>query len=101
MAPYGRIATLMGTPADDADETAYVNNLTIHNVMMLTPMVLKLHDRLAAQATIVDLGMKLLSEQKIKVHIADTFDLKDIRAAHERLDAGGAMGKIVINIGLK
>ncbi len=99
MAPYGRIATLMGVAPDDADETAYVNNLTIHNVMMLTPMVLNLRDKLAAQAAIVAHGMKLLGEQKIKVHIAETFDLKDIRAAHERLDGGGNMGKIVINIG--
>jgi len=98
MAPYGRVATLMGTAPDDADETAYVNNLSIHNVMMLTPMVLGLRDRLAAQAKLVEQGMQLLSEQKILVHIAETFELKDIRAAHERLDAGGTLGKIVIRI---
>jgi len=98
MAPYGRVATLMGAAPDDAEETAYVNNLSIHNVMMLTPMVLGLHDRLAAQAKFVEQGMTLLSEKKIMVHISETFDLKDIRAAHERLDAGGNMGKIVIRI---
>jgi hypothetical protein len=38
MAPYGRIVTLMGTPGDDAESTAYNQNLTLHNVMMLTPM---------------------------------------------------------------
>lgn len=98
MAPYGRIATLMGTAPDDAEETAYVNNLSIHNVMMLTPMVLNLRDRLAAQAKMVEQGMKLLNEKKLEVHICETFDLQDIRAAHERLDAGGNMGKIVIRI---
>ncbi len=99
MAPYGRVVSLMGTSPDDTDETAYVNNLTIHNVMMLTPMVLKLRARLAAQARIVGEGMTLLSSNKINVHIAETFDLKDIRAAHERMDAGGCMGKIAIRIG--
>ncbi len=100
MAPYGRIVTLIGTPADDADETAYVNNLTIHNVMMLTPMVLKDRQRLEAQAAMVEEGMKLLSAGKIQVHISETFDLKDICQAHECLDAGGNMGKIVISINL-
>ena len=38
MAPYGRVVTLIGTPADDEQSTACIANLTIHNVMMLTPM---------------------------------------------------------------
>ena len=46
MAPYGRIVTLMGTPADTDDTLAYNLNLTIHNVMMLTPMWLGIARRL-------------------------------------------------------
>lgn len=38
MAPHGRIVTLIGTPGDDAEGTAYSRNLTIHNLVMLTPM---------------------------------------------------------------
>lgn len=98
MAPYGRVVTLMGTPSDDADETAYVQNLTIHNVMMLTPMILGLQERLDAQARIVEQGMALLANGDVKIHIAERFDLADMRAAHARLDAGGTMGKIVIHI---
>lgn len=98
MAPWGRIVTLMGTPADDADETAYVQNLTIHNLMMLTPMILGLRDRLDGQARIVAQAMALLADGKLRVHVSETFDLADIRAAHERLDAGGTTGKIVIRI---
>jgi len=98
MAPYGRIVTLMGTPADDSRETAYVQNLTIHNVMMLTPMILGLQDRLDNQARIIADAMALLADGRLRVHIADRFDLADIRAAHAKLDAGGTMGKIVIRI---
>ena len=98
MAPYGRIVTLMGTPGDDAEETAYVKNLTIHNVMMLTPMVLGLQARLDAQAGIVAEGLRLLAEGQLRVAIGDTFALADIAAAHARLDAGGFMGKIVLSI---
>lgn len=98
MAPYGRVVTLMGTPADDSEETAYVRNLTIHNVMMLTPMILGLQARLDAQARVVEQAMALLAESELRVHISETFDLSEMRAAHARLDTGGTMGKIVIHI---
>jgi NADPH2:quinone reductase len=99
MAPYGRLVTLMGTPGDDADETAYVNNLTIHNVMMLTPMILAMQQRLDHQAGIVAQGLQLLAQGKLQVCIDSRFDLDDICAAHQHLDAGSSCGKIVIDIG--
>ena len=98
MAPYGRIVTLMGTPGDDAEETAYVQNLTIHNVMMLTPMVQGLAERLAGQAAIVTKGMALLAEGKLKPHIAASFPLAEAAAAQARLEAGGTTGKIVLTM---
>jgi NADPH2:quinone reductase len=98
MAPYGRVVTLMGTPGDDAEETAYVKNLTIHNVMMLTPMLLGLQARLDEQAGIVAEGLRLLAEGQLKVAIDSSFPLEDIAAAHARLDAGGMTGKIVLSI---
>ncbi len=98
MAPYGRLVTLMGTPGDDENETAYVNNLTIHNVMMLTPMLLSLQDHLDNQAEIVRQGLQLLAAGKLRVEIDSRFTLDDIAAAHRRLDEGKASGKIVISI---
>ena len=98
MAPYGRLVTLMGMPADDAEDTAYVNNLTIHNVMMLTPMLLGLQQRLDHQATIVARGLQLLEQDKLQLHIDSRYDFDDIAAAHERLDAGNTTGKIVIDV---
>jgi NADPH2:quinone reductase len=98
MAAYGRVVTLMGTPGDDDEETAYVKNLTIHNVMMLTPMILKLQARLDEQARIVANGLRLLAEGKLRVTIDQVFPFSEISAAHARLDAGGTTGKIVINI---
>jgi NADPH2:quinone reductase len=98
MAPYGRLVTLMGTPGDDENETAYVNNLTIHNVMMLTPMLLGLQDRLDNQAEIVRQGLQLLGAGKLRIEIDSSFAFNDIVAAHQRLDKGKATGKIVLSI---
>src|SRR5690606_19044741 len=75
MAPYGRIVTLMGTPPDDPDQTAYVMNLTIHNVMMLTPMLLGRRDLLDAQARRVERGMELLASGRLQLHVSEVFAL--------------------------
>jgi NADPH2:quinone reductase len=98
MAPYGRLVTLMGMPADDAEETAYVNNLTIHNVMMLTPMLLGMQNRLDHQAGLVANGLQMLEQGKLEVHVGARYPLADIAEAHRQLDSGSSIGKIVIDI---
>jgi NADPH2:quinone reductase len=99
MAPYGRIVTLMGTPGDDAEGSAYNKNLTLHNLMMLTPMWLGLKDRLRRQAEIVEEAMAFLAAGELTLHIDSTFPLAEAHAAHRRLESGGMIGKIVLRIG--
>ena len=98
MAPYGRIVTLMGTTGDDVDGTAYNRNLTLHNVMMLTPMWFDLRDRLKRQAAIIEKAMALLESGRLRLHIDSTFSIRDIVAAHRRLEAGSMIGKVVLRI---
>jgi NADPH2:quinone reductase len=98
MAPYGRIVTLMGMPGDDADGTAYNRNLTLHNVMMLTPMWFGLTDRLRHQAEIVGKAMALLGSGKLQLHIDSVFSPPEAAAAHRRLETGGMTGKAVLLI---
>jgi len=96
MAPYGRIVTLIGTSGDDADTTAYNRNLTLHNVMMLTPMWKRLRHRLAEQTMILNQALALVGAGKLRIHISARFPLDQAAEAHERLDVGGNMGKIVL-----
>ncbi len=98
MAPYGRIATLMGTPGDDPDGSAYNGNLTLHNVMMLTPMWLGLADRLRRQARHVARAVGWLAEGRIRIHVDRVFPLAEAAAAQEHLAGGGAIGKVVLSI---
>lgn len=98
MAAYGRIATLIGTPGDDAETTAYNLNLTLHNVMMLTPMWLGLQDRLVAQRHIVERLLAEVAAGRLRPHVAETFPLGEAAAAHRRLEGGHGMGKIVLRI---
>ena len=96
MAPYGRVVTLTGTPGDTSESHAYNANLTIHNVMMLTPMWRGLPERLRAQARHVRQGLALLAEGKLRVIVDRAFPLREAAAAHDYLEGGHAIGKIVL-----
>jgi NADPH2:quinone reductase len=98
MAPYGRIVTLMGTPADDSDLTAYNLNLTIHNVMMLTPMWKRLEERLKGQAMILRQALELVASGKLKIRHAASFSLAEAGKAHALLESGQAVGKVTLRI---
>lgn len=98
MAPYGRVVTLMGTPADDSDLTAYNLNLTIHNVMMLTPMWKRLEERLKGQAMILRQALELVASGKLKIRHAASFSLAEAGKAHALLESGQAVGKVTLRI---
>jgi NADPH2:quinone reductase len=98
MAPYGRIATLMGTPGDDADTTAYNMNLTLHNVMMLTPMWFGLRNRLRQQAEHIAEALGWLGEGRLRIVIDRIFPLADAAEAHRHLGSGKQVGKVVLSI---
>jgi len=98
LAPYGHLVTLMGTPGDLPDETAYNNNLTIHNVMMLTPMWKGLRAHRQRQAQILREGLTWLEDGRLKIQIREEFDLKDAAQAHKLLEQGGGVGKIVLRM---
>ena len=98
MTSYGRIVTLMGTPSDTDELTAYISNLSVLNVMMLTPMWRGLTDYMEAQATMVAKGIGWLSEGKLMVEINRSFPLEQAADAHRHLEAGGITGKIVLTM---
>lgn len=98
MAPYGRVVTLMGTPGDDADLTAYNNNLTIHNVMMLTPMWKRLEQRLREQAEIVRQALVLVAAGQLVIRHAESFPLAEAGRAQAFLESGKAVGKVTLRI---
>jgi NADPH2:quinone reductase len=96
--PYGQIVTLMGTPGDLEDGTAYNANLTIHNVMMLTPMWKGLKPHLRRQAEILRRAMQWLEDGTVFVRIQDRFPLSQAADAHRLLEAAGGSGKIILTM---
>ena len=98
MTPYGRVVTLMGVAPDDAELNAYNLNLTLHNVMMLTPMWKGLTGRLKAQAEIVAKALQLVAEGKLKIRLSESFALADAGKAHAFLESGKAIGKVTLRV---
>ncbi len=98
MAPYGRVVTLMGLAPDDDDQTAYNLNLTVHNVMMLTPMWKGMQTRLNEQAAIVRQALDLVAAGKLSIRQAATFPLAKAGEAHQFLEQGKAIGKVTLEI---
>jgi NADPH2:quinone reductase len=96
--PYGHIVTLMGNPGDLPDGTAYNGNLTIHNVMMLTPTWKGLRTHLIRQAAILQKAVEWLAAGKIFVRIQDRFALGQAAAAHRMLESAGGSGKIILTM---
>ncbi len=98
MRPYGRVVSLMGVAPDDADMTAYNLNLTIHQVMMLTPMWKGLDYRLKEQAVIIRKALDLVAQGKLRIRLAERFPLADAAKAHALLESGQAVGKVTLAI---
>jgi NADPH:quinone reductase len=96
MAPYGRVVTLMGIAPDDADLNAYNLNLSLHNVMMLTPMWKGLKERLQAQAAIIARSLELVAEGKLRIMLAESFTLADAAKSQAFLESGKAVGKVTL-----
>lgn len=98
LAVYGRAVTLVETPCDTPEATAYNRNLSILNVMMLTPMWLGLRARVAEQAAMVAQGMAWLASGRIAVHVDRTFPLERGAEAHRHIESGHTTGKLVLSV---
>ena len=98
MAPYGRVVTLMGLPGDDPDMNAYNLNLTLHAVMMLTPMWKGLETRLREQAAILRQALQLVAAGSLAIRHAESFRLADASQAHALLESGKAIGKVTLRM---
>ena len=92
MAPYGRVVTLMGAPGDDTDLTAYNLNLTLHNVMMLTPMWKGLETSACGpRPASCERCSTLVADGKLTIRHADRpSHLADAAEAHALLESGKA-----------
>ncbi len=100
LATYGRLVTILALPAEDVDwKHARLHNLEMTQELMLSPMVLGRDDLRIHQRTLLEACARRLADGTLRTHVAQRFPLKEAAQAHRTLEAGGTVGKLVLEIG--
>ncbi|MBD0345556.1 MAG: zinc-dependent alcohol dehydrogenase family protein [Coleofasciculus sp. Co-bin14] len=96
---YGDLVTILEPdPAQGNLKTARSRNLRISLELMLTPMLQGLVAAQQHQAEILQQCATWMDEGKLKIHLSETYPLKDAAAAHKAIETGSTTGKISLLI---
>ncbi|NER29330.1 MAG: zinc-dependent alcohol dehydrogenase family protein [Symploca sp. SIO1C4] len=96
---YGDVVTLLEPDSTHANwKIARQRNLRISLEIMLTPMLKGVVGAQEHQGNILRHSSSLIDEGKLKIHLGQTFPLKDAAAAHQILENGSMTGKIALII---
>ena len=96
---YGDIVTIL-QPSDATNwKIARQRNLRIGLELMLTPMLQGMVEAQVHHGEILAECAKWMDEGKLKVCVNRTFGLAEVGKAHELLEAGSMIGKLVVDNG--
>ena len=93
---YGHVNTLLDPGNADWGE-ARNRNLAISFTLMLTPMLKNMADARRHQGDILNNCAELIEAGKLRTQVAHTFALEDAAKAHEHIEQGHTLGKIVLD----
>jgi len=93
---YGDIVTILQPKAETNWKVARQRNLRIGLELMLTPKMQGMVEVLEHHGEILSECGKLMDDGKLKVCVNRTFGLEEVAIAHQLLEAGSMMGKLVI-----
>jgi NADPH2:quinone reductase len=96
---YGRLATLLSTVCEMPQvNEARLRNIIVCYVQMTMPLLLGNHELRCTQTRILERGVPLFDEGKLKVEVSKVLPLKEAAAAHKLVEDGHTIGKIVLQI---
>jgi NADPH2:quinone reductase len=96
---YGQVVSILQTACDAKDMgVARRRNLTLGYELMLTPMFLGLHEERVRQRKILEEGARLIQAKKLRVAVSHVLPLKEVATAHQLIETGHTLGKIVLSI---
>jgi NADPH2:quinone reductase len=96
---YGDLVTILEPDPNQGNlKAARSRNLRISLELMLTPMLQGLVAAQQHQAEILKQCAMWIDEGKLKIHLSETYPLKDAAAAHRAIESGSTTGKIVLAI---
>jgi NADPH:quinone reductase len=96
----GKVVTLLSTPLSLADsQLARLRNLSLCYELMLTPQVQHLPEERIRQRKILEQGAQLIEAGKLGVLVSHVFPLREVAQAHQLIEQGGVLGKIILTTG--
>ncbi len=95
---YGNVVTILEPDPSTNWKVARTRNQRISFELMLTPMLQGLVEEQNAQAKILEQCARLIDQGQLKIHVGKTFPLANAAEAHRVLEAGGVMGKLVLEM---
>ncbi|TRW96360.1 zinc-dependent alcohol dehydrogenase family protein [Candidatus Methylobacter oryzae] len=96
-AHFGRLVTLLD-PGELNLVEARMRNLLIGFELMLTPMLRDLHEARDKHVEILKQCAQWFDEGLLKTHISEQLALAEAAKAHESIEAGHSIGKIVLTL---
>ncbi len=93
---YGDIVTILEPTADTIWKAARLRNLRIGLELMLTPMLQGLEESLKHHGEILTECATWMDEGKLKIQVSHRFPLAEAVRAHQVLESGEMMGKVVL-----
>jgi NADPH2:quinone reductase len=96
-ADFGRIVTILDASNLDLSE-ARMRNLLIGFELMLTPMLRDLDLERDKHVALLKKCAEFINEGKLKIHVSEILPLSDAKKAHDLIESGHTMGKIVLAI---
>lgn len=95
---YGHLVTLLLADSSTDWSKARVRNIGVSHEVMLTPLMFNLPDAQKHQTWILNECKKLFESGVLKIKINEIMPLEQVVAAHELIEQGSGMGKIVLTI---
>ena len=97
---YGEVVSLL-SPAISQEyaDLAKLRNVSISYTLMLTPMMLSLHDASVYQRTLLEKAAAMIDAGQLAVKVSHILPLADAAKAHRLIESGHTSGKIVLSIG--
>ena len=96
---YGDLVTLLEPNYELGTlKVARNRNLRLSFELMLTPMLQGLVEAEKHQGEILQQCADLIDAGKLKIHLNQTFPLKDASAAHQAIETGSMTGKVALSI---
>lgn len=99
MSFYGDLVTLLQPePKKDNWKEARIKNLRISYELVLSPIFYGLQKERERQTKILEQCSKFMDEGKLIIYVSKTFSLRDAVYAHQTIEKGSTVGKIVLVI---